>query len=127
MYDKLKSLRQEDKLPAMKLWKKIERSRSLDEAKASLSSLEDWCYAEDSRTSFWDWAHMYLSNDWLLAATDTLHQDNYGLFYTNNACEASIRNFIVCGSKHIHLHQFLEHLIGALKLKERDLIRYDAG
>jgi len=127
LFDRLKSLEEQDRLEAVKKWKQIEREKSKPDALQKKSELCEWCDEVESRDTFKKWAEGYLSNSWLLAATDIGREENYGLFYTNNACEAAIRNLIPTETKHIAVIQFLHHLIAAIERKEVELKKMESN
>lgn len=121
LFEKLKVLDEIDHLEAVKRWKQIERSKSEREAREKRAELCEWCDESETRQTFKNWAQRYLRDDWLFPATDIGREENYGLFYTNNACEAAIRNLIPTESKHIAVIQFLHQLIASIERKEVEL------
>lgn len=124
LFDHLKKLPENDHLSGLKLWKKIERACSLDEAEDALNNLVVWADQSEDRAPFCDWATTYLRSPWLLAITDVGREDNFGLFYTNNASEAAIKHLVPTETKHINVLQFLSHLVTNIARKDVELTKF---
>jgi hypothetical protein len=113
-YEKIeKRLQKDDHQHAVRHWKALERSKTSEELQSAFENLKNWCQMDETRHTFGEWIDLYTSGVWLQAMSDIDREENFGLWYTNNASEASIRNLIPTRTKHIKLHQFLEQLMGS--------------